>query len=365
MTTLQASILGLGVASPPALTRQETAATLAQVRCGDTPRQQAWVRRLYRHSGIQRRGSVLVDAEQGTAGFEAFFPVPQTPDERGPTTASRLQRYEREAPPLAEAACRRALANATIDPGEITHLVCVSCTGMMAPGLDAHLVERLGLSVDIGRLHLGFMGCHGALNGLRTASALAQMGARPRVLVCCVELCSLHFQYGWDAQRIVANGLFADGAGAVVVGGASENAWRLVDTASRLTSGSADAMTWRIGDHGFEMTLSSAVPKLIRGTLAAWVEQWLAGHGMTLGDIRHWVIHPGGPEILRAATSALALPEQAAQLSAEVLAEHGNMSSPTVLFILERLRAQGATGPCVTMGFGPGLSLEAALILCE
>lgn len=365
MTAPRASILGLGVASPPALLDQATAITMAQARCSVTPRQQAWIRRLYRHSGIQHRGSVLVDAKQGTAGFEAFFPAPQTPHERGPTTASRLQRYEREAPSLAEAACRRALANATTAPGEITHLVCVSCTGMMSPGLDALLVERLGLSADIGRLHLGFMGCHGALNGLRTASALVQTCARPRVLVCCVELCSLHFQYGWDPQKIVANGLFADGAGAIIVGGAGEGTCQLVDTASRLTSGTGSAMTWHIGDHGFVMTLSNSVPKLIRGALATWVGQWLAGQGMTLGDIRHWVIHPGGPEILRAATGALALPEQVAQLSAAVLAEHGNMSSPTVLFILERLRAQGATGPCVMMGFGPGLSLEAALILCE
>lgn len=364
MTAPQATLLGLGVTSPPALLDQATAVELAQARSSVTPRQQAWIRRLYRHSGIQRRGSVLADAERGVAGFEAFFPVPHTPDERGPTTALRLQRYEREAPGLAVTACRRALANAATAPGEITHLVCVSCTGMMAPGLDAQLVERLGLSADIGRLHLGFMGCHGALNGLRTASALAQTCPRPRVLVCCVELCSLHFQYGWDPQTILANGLFADGAGAVVVGEAGEGTCQLVDTASRLTTGTAEAMTWRIGDHGFEMTLSSAVPKLVRGALADWVGQWLAGHGMTLSDIRHWVIHPGGPEILRAATGALGLSDQAIQPSAEVLAEHGNMSSPTVLFILERLRAQGATGPCVMMGFGPGLSMEAALIVC-
>ena len=355
------------MASPPALLDQDTAVELAQARCSLTPRQQSWIRRLYRHSGIQRRGSVLVDAERGVAGFEAFFPVPQVPDERGPTTALRLQHYEQQAPPLAEAACRQALEDAATDPAEITHLVCVSCTGMMSPGLDVHLVGRLGLSADIGRLNLGFMGCHGALNGLRTASALAQTCARPRVLVCCVELCSLHFQYGWDTQKIVANGLFADGAGAVVVGeagGKPEGAWQLVDTASHLTSETADAMTWRIGDHGFEMTLSSAVPKLVRGSLAAWIGQWLAGHDMRPSDIQHWAIHPGGPEILRAATRALALPEQATQISAEVLAEHGNMSSPTVLFILERLRARGATGPCVVMGFGPGLSMEAALIQC-
>lgn len=173
----------------------------------------------------------------------------------------------------------------------------------------------------------------------------------------------MHFQYGWEPQKIVANGLFADGAGAVVLGPDGEDdSWRLVDTTSRLASASDEAMTWKVGDHGFEMTLSSEVPKLIQGEVLAWVEGWLASHGLTLGDVMHWAIHPGGPEIVRTATKTLGLPEAAGRVSASVLADHGNMSSPTVLFILNRLREQGATGPCVVMGFGPGLSLEAALL---
>lgn len=359
----QAKLSGLGVAAPPASLDQEAAVALAQERCCTTQRQRDWLRRIYRHSGIQRRGSVLLEAGEGTQGFEAFYPLPQEAA-LGPTTATRLQYYEDRASSLAARACHTALGDANLVPGSITHLVTVSCTGMVSPGLDAQLIEYLGLSPDIGRLNLGFMGCHGALNGLQAASGLVQGDPAARVLLCCVELCSLHFQYGWEPQKVLANGLFADGAGATVLESADEmsSGWQLVDTQSRLAHGSSDAMSWRIGDHGFEMTLSSDVPKLILGSLREWTESWLARHDMTLGDVQHWAIHPGGPDILRSATQALALPEEVTWTSREVLAKHGNMSSPTVLFILDRLLARRAKGPCVMMGFGPGLALEAALL---
>ncbi|MCP1360184.1 type III polyketide synthase, partial [Halomonas sp. BBD45] len=317
------------------------------------------------HSGIRQRGSVLIEPGHHAEGFERFYPLPATAEERGPTTATRIQRFVQEAAPLGERACRAAFEQAQATAASITHLVTVSCTGMVSPGLDAQLIERLGLSPDVGRLNLGFMGCHGALNGLRAAQGLLQDSSPGRVLLCCVELCSLHFQYGWDMQKIIANGLFADGAGAVVLGGdedGDQQGWQLVETRSRLAEDSSEAMTWRVGDHGFEMTLSSEVPRRIRGALRTWVEQWLAEHDLRLGDVRHWAIHPGGPEILRAARQALALPEQASHASETVLAEHGNMSSPTVLFVLERMRREGAAGPCVVLGFGPGLSFEAALL---
>ncbi|GHB10505.1 type III polyketide synthase [Modicisalibacter luteus] len=365
MKPVSATLQGIGVAVPPGRLDQDAATALAQARCCTDERERAWLRRVYRHSGIRKRGSVLIGPEHDTAGFERFYPVPATTEERGPTTATRIQRYVEEAAPLGERACRAALEQAQAKVASITHLVMVSCTGMVSPGLDAQLIQRLGLSPDIGRLNLGFMGCHGALNGLRAAEGLLQASSEGRVLLCCVELCSLHFQYGWDMQKVIANGLFADGAGAVVLDGietGDRQGWRLVETRSRLAEDSSEAMTWRVGNHGFEMTLSSEVPKRIRGALRPWVEQWLAEHDLRLGDVRHWAIHPGGPEILRAARQALALPEQASHASEKILAEHGNMSSPTVLFVLERMRRAGASGPCVVLGFGPGLSFEAALL---
>jgi predicted naringenin-chalcone synthase len=273
----------------------------------------------------------------------------------------RLVRYEQEAGKLAARACTFALGDASIEPSRITHLVTVSCTGLFSPGLDAELIEQLGLPRDVGRLNLGFMGCHGALNGLHAASALAQSAPDACVLLCCVELCSLHFCYGWNPQQVVANALFADGAAAAILSRENDPGLHLQDTASLLTHDSADAMTWRIGDHGFEMGLSLEVPKRIRASLREWLEPWLASHDLAINDVAQWAIHPGGPEIIQAATDSLGLPAEAGVHSRAILAEHGNMSSPTVLFILQRMRAAEASGPIVALGFGPGLMFEAAL----
>ncbi|HET8551743.1 MAG TPA: type III polyketide synthase [Gammaproteobacteria bacterium] len=359
----ETALLGLGVAAPERKLDQGAAADFAAARCCEDERQTNWLRRIYRQSGVQHRASVLLD-DNGTSALEDFYPVAGD-GARNPGTAARMQRYAETAGALGARACRAAFAEAAIERDTITHLVTVSCTGLMSPGLDAELIERLSLSPDIGRLNLGFMGCHGALNGLRAAQALAASTPGARVLLCCVELCSLHFQYGWDMQKIVANALFADGAGAAIIGPDSggRDGWRLAATASRIAPGSKDAMTWRIGNHGFEMTLSRDVPKLIRGALHDWLSDWLATHELTVADIAHWAIHPGGPKIIETVLESLSLPMEAGAASRTILAEHGNMSSPTVLFIIERLRAQQAKRPCVALGFGPGLALEAALFI--
>src|SRR2546423_538554 len=128
-------------------------------------------------------------------------------------------------------------------PEELTHLVTVSCTGFSAPGVDVELIKELGLSRTIERTHVGFMGCHGALNGLRVARAYADAQPGARVLLCAVELCSLHYHYAYNPQRVVANALFGDGA-AAVVGGDAAAAWSVTASGSCLIPGSADAMTW-------------------------------------------------------------------------------------------------------------------------
>lgn len=354
-------IAGLGTATPRGAFAQEFAIPLAAARCCSNERERLWLERIYRASGVQRRGSVLLDRDDDASAVEAFYAPRISTADRGPSTAVRLARYEQEAGKLAARACTSALRDAAIEPSRITHLVAVSCTGLFSPGLDAALIAQLGLPRDVGRLTLGFMGCHGALNGLRAASALACSAPDARVLLCCVELCSLHFCYGWNPQQVVANALFADGAAAAILSQADGARLQLRDTVSLLTHDSADAMTWRIGDHGFEMGLSLEVPKCIRASLRDWLEPWLASHDLAINDVAHWAIHPGGPEIIQAALDSLGLPAPAGDHSRAILAEHGNMSSPTVLFILQRMRASGATGPVVALGFGPGLMFEAAL----
>ncbi len=266
--------------------------------------------------------------------------------------------------PLALEAARRSIEASGVATEDFTHLVTVSCTGFSAPGFDVALIEGLGLPARVERTHIGFMGCHGALNGLRVARAFAESDPEARVLVCAAELCSLHFRQGAESERFVANALFADGAAAVV--GAAEwpdrpAAWRLAASGSYLAPDSAEAIGWRIGDHGFDMELSPRVAGMIAEHLGPWLESWLARQGLGLEDVASWAVHPGGPRILESVRETLDLEESATSVSREVLAECGNMSSPTVLFILDRLRQRRAALPCVALAFGPGLVIEAAL----
>jgi len=358
-------LAGLGTAVPPGVLEQSDAAESSPAYCAADARQARMLRMLYRRSGVETRNTVVLRADQGTLQERVpFYPVASGPEDRGPTTGERMAWYEAEAPPLAEEASRRALEDASTSAEDITHLVTVSCTGFFSPGLDAALIETLGLSRTVHRTHVGFMGCHGALNGLRVAASQA-WEAEARVLLCAVELCSLHFSYGWDPETMVANALFADGA-AAVVGVPTQNGqtsgWSVQAQGTYLMPESSDAMSWRIGDHGFRMTLSAAVPELIRTNLGGWMETWLRDQGLGMDDVGSWAVHPGGPRILEAVEDALALENGILDVSREVLRLHGNMSSPTVLFILQRLRNAGAPLPCVALAFGPGLVVEAMLV---
>ncbi len=358
------AILGMGTALPPCSIAQGDAVELAKAFCCRTDEQARLLPTLYKHTHIQRRGSVLLETN-GSTPRQAFFSPRRGEADRGPTTEQRMQRYAQEAAPLALAAARRALAESQLAAAQISHLITVSCTGFVAPGIDIRLTKELGLASSVSRTHVGFMGCHGALNGLRVASALGDTSPDARTLLCAVELCSLHFSYGWDSEKIVANALFADGAAALI--GASTareptNVWQVAATGSYLFPDSEDAMSWRIGDYGFDMTLSVRIPTLIAKHLRPWLEHWLGQNGLTLQHVRSWAIHPGGPRLLRTIAACLDLPNRATAASRKILAECGNMSSPTVLFILERLRRDRAPRPCVALGFGPGLVAEAALL---
>jgi predicted naringenin-chalcone synthase len=359
--------LGLGTAVPGARLNQYESQKVAESLCCESEEQKTFVPAIYAGSGIATRNlclgrAVVDDILNGTRLSGSPFLPTGVPGEKGPTTRQRMQIYEDEAPPLALRSCAQALSAANTLPAEITHLVTVSCTGFAAPGFDIALINELGLSPTLHRTHVGFMGCHAALNGLRVANAFATSDPAARVLVCSVELCSLHYHYGWDPPKVVANALFADGSGALV--GAADGppgSWRLTASGSCLVPEAADAMTWTIGDHGFGMTLSKRIPEVIADRLRPWLDNWLAARGHSVAGIKSWAVHPGGPKILDAVVATLGLPADAVWASREVLSEHGNMSSATVLFIMKRLRERRAPAPCVALGFGPGLNVEVAL----
>lgn len=354
-------IQGLGTAVPRLSIEQDAAGQAAQ-RLMTEPAQRRLLPVLFRRAQVERRGSVLLEVTEDGRRDSRFYPAAQHAEDRGPTTAARMERYAQEAGALASLAGSRALEAANVSAQAITHLVSVSCTGFVAPGAEFALIQQLGLRPTVGRLHVGFMGCHGALNALRAAEAFVASDAQAKVLLCAVELCSLHYQYGNDPQQLVANALFADGAAAMVAArDAAPHRWRLAGCVSLLMPDSAAEMGWVIGDHGFQMSLSPRVPELLQQHLRPWLERWLSEQGLSLEQIGSWAVHPGGPRIVSAVGEALALSNEALAPSLQVLAEHGNMSSPTVLFVIDRLQRAAAPRPCVVLAFGPGLVAEAAL----
>jgi len=362
------SILGIGTANPTGTLDQHDAQKVAEYLCAQSAEQATFIPAIYGGSGIRRRficlgTQVIKDIVENTRISNSPFLPSGEPGDQGPTTRERMAIYESEAPLLGIKASAEALAQSGVLPNEITHLVTVSCTGFAAPGFDAAIINDLGLCQSVERTHVGFMGCHAALNGLRVARAYAESDPKARVLVCSVELCSLHYNYGWDPQKVVANALFADGAGAIVgaASGGSSSAWHVTANGSCMIPEAAEVMTWTIGDHGFGMTLSKKIPEVIGKKLRPWLDEWLAKSGKKIGDIKSWAIHPGGPKILDAASTSIGLKGEETWASREILDQYGNMSSATVIFILKKLMAKKSPLPCVSIGFGPGLNVEVAL----
>jgi predicted naringenin-chalcone synthase len=359
------AIHGIGTANPPDSVTPSEGLAIARLLAGPEVRTSTWLGSIYTSAGVDRRyqvigGLAMRDALDGTNHTNSPFLPTTENDGVGPTTGARMARYAAEAGPLAHRASRGAMREAGWQPDSVTHLVTVSCTGFAAPGVDLALIEGLGLRPTVERTHVGFMGCHGALNGLRVARAFATADPSARVLLCAVELCSLHYYYGNAADKLLANAIFADGA-AAVAGSSTPGAWSLRSSGSCLIPSSAPDMGWTVGDRGFEMTLSRRVPGLIARHLKPWLESWLGDNGLSLGNVKTWAVHPGGPKIISAVEESLELAPEALAVSRGVLADYGNMSSPTILFVLDRLRKQNAPRPCVALGFGPGLVAEVGL----
>ena len=204
------AILGMGTAVPPTQLEQAQAEAVAHTICCRDDVQKQILSVLYRHSGIASRHvvfspAVVRDVLEGTEVSGSPFLPAVAAARFGPTTQQRMEQYAAAALPLAERAARLALDSGGVAGADVTHLVTVSCTGFRAPGVDVGLIKRLGLAATVQRTHVGFMGCHGALNGLRVARALAAADATARVLLCAVELCSLHYHYGWNPKKLIAN----------------------------------------------------------------------------------------------------------------------------------------------------------------
>jgi predicted naringenin-chalcone synthase len=300
-----------------------------------------------------------------------------------PATGARNDAYVARSKPLLVDAGRRALEAASgIAAADVTHVVTVSCTGFFAPGPDYVLVRELGLAPSTQRYHLGFMGCYGAFPALKMAEQFCRADPQAVVLVVCVELCSLHLHVDDDSDSIIANSVFADGAAAAVVTGDAVRGTatgdrtpaptlRLDSFATALVPDGEGDMAWTVGDRGFDMTLSSYVPRIVERSIGEALDPLLA-HDPELSrslprEVARWAVHPGGRSILDRVQTALSLSDDQLDASRSVLRDFGNMSSATVLFVLKRLLETPGETPerVAAVAFGPGLTVESALLTLQ
>ena len=318
--------------------------------------------RVYRQSGIDKRHSVIRDFSQGGPD-NVFFEADGT--FKRLSTKTRNDLYTEEATRLFVCAARRALANCpSLEPGAVTHVITVSCTGFFAPGPDYRIVRDLGLSDATERYHVGFMGCYAAFPALRMARAFCEADENAVVLVVSVELCTLHLRPPTDVDSIIATSVFADGGAAALVSckPPAGRALQLEHLASTLTPTGEQDMAWTIGDEGFNMVLSTYVPQILETNMKGVVEPFLGEASLGLRDVAHWAIHPGGRAILDKVESALELTPDRLDASRRVLKNYGNMSSATILFVLKEVLAAAAAGERVyATAFGPGLTVESGL----
>ncbi len=318
------------------------------------------LRALYQQSGITTRYSVVPDYSRPIGQWQFYPPTENL--EPFPSLELRMQWYKAHAAELSLKAIRRCLQG-KCEVGKITHLITVSCTGMSAPGLDLELVEALALPSTVFRTSVNFMGCYAAVHALKLAHALAAGDAAARVLIVCTELCTLHFQQEPSLDNMLSSLLFSDGAAAVLVAAddTAGEGLRLRSFYSEIVPEGKQAMTWGLSSTGFQMTLTGYVTDLIQADFSSLVGHALEKSGLERQQISDWCIHPGGKKILDAIHKSLSLTNGELHSSYSILQQYGNMSSPTILFVLQRiLENMPHSQPNCIFGaaFGPGLTME-------
>jgi predicted naringenin-chalcone synthase len=319
-----------------------------QLMLKDDSRRMALFDRMADRSGITHRYSFLEPLGGGAVDTEGFYRLGNFPD-----TAARMSKFETCAPGLAVEAVEKLLDGE--DRSRITHVIVTSCTGFSAPGLDLALVERCGLQPSVERTMVGFMGCYAAINALKLARHIVRSEPGARVLAVNLELCTLHLHETADMEEILSFLLFADGCAAALIS-ADPKGVAMESFHAALVPDTSELIRWHIRQQGFDMVLSGAVPAAIRTALAGSRDAILGG----ANNVELWAVHPGGRTVLDAVEQAFALPPAALGASRSVLNDYGNMSSGTVMFVLDSIMRNGGEGGqrgCA-MSFGPGLVAE-------
>jgi len=316
------------------------------------------LRFLYQQCGIRQRYSVIADYSRPIDEWK-FYPQTENLDPF-PTLEQRMVVYNKQAPPLSIDAIRNCLGH-THDQKKITHLITVSCTGMSAPGLDLQILELMDLKKSIFRTSINFMGCYAAIHALKIADAICKADFGAQVLIVCTELCTLHFQKEPTLDNITSSLLFGDGSAAVLVSSSdNEHEGLHIDNfySEVIPKGKRD-MAWELSSNGFLMTLSGYIPDLIEEDFEEIVIRALEKDRLSSQNISHWCIHPGGKKVLEAIHKSLGLINGQLSVSNKILAEFGNLSSATILFVLkEMLHEKKDIKRMFGAAFGPGLTVE-------
>lgn len=326
-------------------------------------------RKIYGKSGISSRYSVLSEfAESDQTENKVFIP---SGERLGMDISGRMKLFEGHAAELSIRSVQNCLGKLpAFNNQHITHVITFSCTGLFSPGLDIKLVEHFGLKRETERVCLNFMGCYAAISALKTAWHICRSQPDAVVLLSGVELCTLHYLKSEEPDQMLANALFADGAAAAIVSAldleSNGTALTLDEFFSAFDPDGSNDMVWRIGNSAFRLSLSMYVPALIEKHILKLVNSLLEKGEVLSENIDYYAVHPGGVRILEACEKALDIHHDDLRISYEVLNDFGNMSSVTILFVLEKymetLQKHDHGKHMLACAFGPGLTIESMLL---
>ena len=356
-------LIDIVTASPPFKVSQSYAASELKKRMGGTSAISRMIDMAANQSGIDHRFFVIKDGEENSS--EKFF----TKDGNyvSPDTKSRMTEYEKWSILLTKQAVKELAEKNNIDFGSIDRIITITCTGFFAPGLDYELIKEFNISPSVKRTNIGFMGCAASLVGVNSVWEAMKQQGNENILMVSVELCSLHLQTEPTRDNILANMIFADGAAAAYFSKtniSNEKKLEIQFAESFLFQDSAKFMGWKIGNNGFEMMLSSELPKIILNSAAPKAKEILTQKGIDISQIKHWALHPGGRAILDSLQNGLALSDEQLKPSREVLRNFGNLSSVSILFVLKNVLQTVELNKddyLCAIAFGPGLTMELVL----
>lgn len=354
------TILGLGNVLPTFPVSQQQGGRWLTEYVDYPDRTKRFAQRIFRLSSVETRYSVIPDFTHPERSVLYQGGLPSLED--------RMRVFRAEAPRLAKQACDEALRHASLESSAITHLIMVTSTGFFTPGPDADLIELMGLSPSIERTVVSMIGCSGAFTGMRIARRIVGDDPSAKVLMVCLELSSIHLDDEPDHDKIVAFSLFGDACAAAVMTGEVDPRQAVAvfgESDTLLEYSGRELLKWDLKSTGFSITLSDDLASFFGSRIAGFAKRLVAeatGGSDDARDVESWAVHSGGPSILRGVQDALNLKPEALTASWEVLHNGGNLSSASVLFVLQRehmRRQAGQRG--LMLGFGPGLTLEGAV----